>query len=1065
MSRLRPMLRLILLVCAVLFAAPAAFAQSVEMRAGVHEGFGRIVFEWPQRTEYTARIAGDQLVVSFGSAVAADPAALVPRLNAYLRAARSENGGRRLVFDLAGRHTLRSSRYGNSVVLDLLPAPAASASSAAAPAPGAVPVRVGVHPGFVRIVFDWPRRPGVSTGLTDGRAFIRFDAPGRIDLARLRGLLPEAMRSVREDGRNPLAVSLPAAAAAKSFRTGAGGIAVDVPTAAAAEKPAPRSPAAPAAAEKPAPAKPAAKPAPGEPPPPAAAPVGAVSTVPQTPPTGRIVSLSFAWDQPTGAAMFRRGGYVWMVFDRPQTADISLMRRMGKGVIEDIEQIPSARATVVRALAPPNYNPSPRREGLLWIVDFMVQPLRPTQPIEVMPQLKAEGGARLFLPVNEGGNPISFTDPEIGDDMWVVPVIPLGSGIAPARRFVDAEMPVTAQGVVVIPRADEVAVATSRNGVEITRKGGLRLSGEAGAAVALAEPAGGGLSKAFDFKNWIKGGEDHFVEDERKLFDRVVAASDDRRNAARLDLARFYLAQGFGAEALGVLGVIAKDDPGSREQPDFLAVRGAALYLAYRSGEALKDLGHETLGGSGEAKFWRALAAAAAADKDARAEAVLTIRAGAPLLKDYPPTLRARIALAAAEAVADAGDDVGIRNFLDIAKRDGATPAEQAETLYLTGRMNATSGALETAIENWQKAEDTMVRPFRARAAFDRIVLMRKMGKITDAEAIDGLDRLRFAWRGDDFEYTLLKTLAEMDLSAKRYGEGLRVLKQMVSYFRDKPGAKDITELMRTTFRELYLNDRADDMPPVRAIALFEEFRELTPPGPEGDEMIRKLADRLVAVDLLDQAAALLDHQVETRLSGVEKSRIGARLALVHLFNQKPALALAALKKSETPETTPEMKRQREQLRARALADLNQPDNALKGLAEDNSDDANLLKAEIEWRRKNWAGAAEALARTVHAPEPGTQMQPAMRQRVLQWVTALRLSEQRREIAQVRRDYLPFMNATPEYDAFNLLTNRTQPGLIDMVAVEEQIKQAEKFRSFMGEYKTRTKAGGLSAIN
>ncbi|MGE4527734.1 MAG: tetratricopeptide repeat protein [Rhodospirillaceae bacterium] len=1065
MSRLRPLLRLVLVVCAVLLAAPAAFAQSVEMRAGVHEGFGRIVFEWPQRTEYSARIAGDQMIVTFGSAVASDPAALVPRLSAYLRAARREDGGRRLVFDLAGRHTLRASRYGNSVVLDLLPAAAPAANAS----PAVVPVRVGMHTGFVRLVFDWTRRPGVSIDLADGRAVIRFDAPGRIDLARLRGLLPEAMRSVREDGRAPLAVSLPAAAAPKSFRTGAGGIAVDVPTAPAAAKPAAEKPAA-KPAEKPA-AKPAAprpaaaKPAPGEPPLPATAPVGAVSTVPPTPPTGRIVSLSFAWDQPTGAAMFRRGGYVWMVFDRPQTADISLMRRMGKGVIEDIEQIPNARATVVRALVPPNYNPSPRREGLLWIVDFMVQPLRPTQPIEVMPQLKAAGGARLFLPVNEGGNPISFTDPEIGDTLWVVPVIPLGSGVSPARRFVDAEMPATAQGVVVIPYADEVSVATSRNGVDITRKGGLRLSGEAGEAVALAEPAGGGMSKVFDFKSWIRGGEEHFTEDERKLFDRVVAASDDRRNAARLDLARFYLAQDFGAEALGVLGVIAKNDPSRRDQPDFLAVRGAAEYLAHRPEEAVKDLGHETLGGSGEAKFWRALAAVAAGDKDAKAEATLVIRAGAPLLKDYPPSLRARIALAAAEAMAEAGDDVGIRNFLDIAKRDDAPPAEQAEALYLTGRMNATSGALETAIENWQKAEDMMVRPFRARAAFDRIVLMRKMGKITDAEAIDGLDRLRFAWRGDDFEYNLLTTLAQMDLSAKRYGEGLRVLKQMVSYFRDKPGVKDITELMRTTFRELYLNGRADDMPPVRAIALFDEFRELTPPGAEGDEMIRKLADRLVAVDLLDQAAALLDHQVETRLSGAEKSRIGTRLALVHLFNQKPALALAALKKSETPEMTPEMRRQREQLRARALADLDQPDNALKVIANDNSDDANLLKAEIEWRRKNWAGAADALSRTVHAPEPGAQMPPAMRQRVLQWVTALRLSEQRREIAQVRRDYLPFMNATPEYDAFNLLTNRTQPGLIDMAAVEEQIKQAEKFRSFMGEYKTRTKAGGLSAIN
>ena len=151
-----------------------------------------------------------------------------------------------------------------------------------------------------------------------------------------------------------------------------------------------------------------------------------------------------------------------------------------------------------------------------------------------------------------------------------------------------------------------------------------------------------------------------------------------------------------------------------------------------------------------------------------------------------------------------------MRNFLELAKRDDPSIQEQAEAAYLTGRMHSAQGALDSAVEDYKRAEDMLVRPFRARAAYDRILLLHKMGKIGDAEAIDGLDRLRFAWRGDDFEYTLLKTLAEFDLKAKRYGEGLRVLKQMAGYFRQSPGLADVTELMRTTFRELYLNDRAD---------------------------------------------------------------------------------------------------------------------------------------------------------------------------------------------------------------------------------------------------------------
>lgn len=1061
------MIRLLRLCAFALLLLLPGLAQAAELRAGIHDDFGRIVVEWPQPVKFSARIEGNRLIVEFDRALDADPASLVPRLPAYLRAARREDGGRRVVFDLGVPATLAAQTFGNSVVLDLSRAAAPARPAPAAAVETLVPVRVGINPDRTRVVFDWPRRAGYAVSFADGRALVRFDAPGRIDLAKLRAELPDAFKDAREESRAPLAVSLPAGAPPKHFRAGSASVALDLtppgvaaPAKAEAAKPAPAAP--PAAA----PAKPgngkaeAAKPAAPAPAPDVAA----------EKPQGPVVSLSFSWDQPTGVAVFRRAGYVWIVFDRPHSVDLPLLRRLGKGVVQDIEQIPSGRATVVRVLVPPEVNPSLRREGLLWIVDLMNQPLRPLRSIEVQPQMAATGGPRLFLPLAEGGVPVPVVDPEVGDTMWVVPVIPLGYGIAPERRYVDAILPATAQGVAVIPRADDVEVTANRTGIEISRRGGgLRISAPGSAAAALAgSVAETPITKVFDLATWLGGGEEAFADNRRKLYERIVAADPSRRNPARMDLARFYLAHGLDAEALGVLRAIATDDPKIAEQPSFLAVRGASSYLMHRPEDALADLSSEVLAASTEAQFWRALAILAAAtppDQAAQADAVLRVRAAAPVLKDYPERLRARLALDAAGALADAGDDVGVRNFLELAKRPDPSLPEQAEAAYLTGRMHAAQGALDSAIEDFRRAEDMMVRPFRARAAYDRIVLMQKMGKLSDAEAIDGLDRLRFAWRGDDFEYKLLKTLAEMNLQAKRYGDGLRVLKQMAGYFRQSPGLNDVTELMRTTFRELYLNNRADDMPPVRAIALFEEFRELNPTGPEGDEMIRKLADRLVGVDLLDQAAQLLDHQVQSRLQGVEKARVGARLALVQLLNQQPALALAALKTSDTSGLPADLARQRELLRARALADLGQADAALKMLAAEDADDANLLKAEIQWRQQNWAGAAEALSRTIHAPESGTQMSPVMRQRVLQWVTALRLSDQRRDIAQVRRDYLPFMNATPEYDAFNLLTNRTAAGLIDMASVEEQIKQAENFRSFLGEYKTRMQQSGLSAIN
>ena len=58
------------------------------------------------------------------------------------------------------------------------------------------------------------------------------------------------------------------------------------------------------------------------------------------------------------------------------------------------------------------------------------------------------------------------------------------------------------------------------------------------------------------------------------------------------------------------------------------------------------------------------------------------------------------------------------------------------------------------------------------------------------------------------------------------------------------------------------------------------------------------VAGLATAVDLLDRASNLLQGQVEFRLKGVEKGRVGARLALVYLFDHKYEEAIDTLERS-----------------------------------------------------------------------------------------------------------------------------------------------------------------------
>jgi hypothetical protein len=272
---------------------------------------------------------------------------------------------------------------------------------------------------------------------------------------------------------------------------------------------------------------------------------------------------------------------------------------------------------------------------------------------------------------------------------------------------------------------------------------------------------------------------------------------------------------------------------------------------------------------------------------------------------------------------------------------------------------------------------------------------------------------------------------------------------------------------MVKAFEDLYLKDAADGMGAVRAIALFDEFKELAPSGEAGDEMIRKLADRLAAIDLLDRAALLLEDQVQYRLKGPEKARVGARLATLYLLNHQPLEAMAAIEKTKENGLTPELEAQRRHLLARALVDQGRVPDAERLLERDESHEADQLRAEIYWDQSNWVDASKSLQKLVaqsgaQANKPLNEEQARL---ILNFATAVTLSNNERGAAKLKQDFGNAMNATSFKDAFNLIATPNATGLIDYRSVTDRVKTASNFETFMSSYKQRMKEGKLSTIN
>ena len=142
----------------------------------------------------------------------------------------------------------------------------------------------------------------------------------------------------------------------------------------------------------------------------------------------------------------------------------------------------------------------------------------------------------------------------------------------------------------------------------------------------------------------------------------------------------------------------------------------------------------------------------------------------------------------------------------------------------------------------------------------------------------------------------MLTLLGNLYLEDKQYANALHTMRDIVLYYPQVPEAVTTARQMEATFVTLYNKDGAASMPPLEALSLFYEFRDLVPLGAAGDQMIRNLADRLVSIDLLDRAAQLLEHQIKNRLQGEERSSVGAHLAQIYLMNHQPDKALETLK-------------------------------------------------------------------------------------------------------------------------------------------------------------------------
>ena len=774
---------------------------------------------------------------------------------------------------------------------------------------------------------------------------------------------------------------------------------------------------------------------------------------------GENLKLVFPFQAPVPAAMFRRADTLWLVFDTPTKIEVGALSNDASRTVRTATTTTMGDAQVVRLQLERPRLMSVATEADNWLVTIGDTVADPSRPLGIARNIVGPSRASITIPFEEPRRIHRLLDPDIGDTLLVVSALGPARGFLKTQDFVELRALASSHGVIVQPLADDLAVELSADKVLIAKPGGLTLSG----ATMATKNSAAYRPLVFDAQNWGFDRQANFNERQFKLLNAAADAPESRRLGPRLDLARFYLARELFTEAKGVLDVALGDDRATAEDPSALVLHAIANIMLDRPEQALKELANPIVGNQHDAPLWRALAYA----RQGRwPEAREGFRGVETAMGTLPAELQRLVLKQALRASIEVRDFAGASAMLNELETVGIPREMEAELSVLIGRVAQGLGRMQDALSSYRAAADSPHRPAASQGRLRETVLRYELGDLKPDDVINELETLTALWRGDETEIAALQWLARLYTQAERYRDAFHVMRTALRAHPNSEMTRKIQDEAAATFDTLFLAGKGDALPAIDALSLFYDFRELTPIGRRGDEMIRRLADRLVSVDLLTQAAELLQHQVDHRLQGAGRAQVATRLAVIYLMNRKPERAQATLKSTRVAELSVDLRNLRLMLEARALSDIGRHDVALEIIADMDRREAIRLRADILWVAKRFQEAAEQIE-LMHG-ERWREWEPLKdpeRADILRAAIGFALSEDTIGVARLREKYAAKMAEGSDRRAFDIATAPLGVGPAEFREIAKTVAGLDTLEGFLRDLRARyPEIGALSPL-
>lgn len=767
--------------------------------------------------------------------------------------------------------------------------------------------------------------------------------------------------------------------------------------------------------------------------------------------------------EPVRLAVFTRFNTLWFVVDttsaalQPPTISGPLAARLGSAKVTTFDGGIAFRYTL-----PPETFLTARKENMAWDINLTAAPLQ--APSDVVPTIEFDQEKpKLILPLKGASRVLQITDPEAGDTLSVIATNEPPARVDQARHFTNLDIMPAAVGMAAVTLADDVRINRIQDFVLITAPDGIIATppSVSGPSLTLPDDKANDTvleQRLFDFPNWRQGGLPRLYQNITTLQNQIAAAdSPDIKNELMMKMALVYFANNMGQETMGILRLLEENNPELFRNPNALALRGVASAMANHYTEALSDLTNPALQQNPEAKLWIGTVAAATEQwQMANREFPKDNR----LLVNYPENIAVPITIYMAESALRLGHASDAQSLLDTLK---AMPSAMdthngAAIAYLRGEIARQEGRDDDAIRIWKDVSAGIDRLYHTKSSLALSELQLQQKQITPQQAVDAVDSLRFAWRGDGLEVQIVHKLGLMKAQAGKFLEGLQDLKSASlladSLMQDTDPIK--SDILRI-FTSVFDPNTPTPVSPIEAVSVYNEFNNLVPTGDAGTELRLRAADFMISIDLLGKAAGIIDGLLNNGLIPADKiANTGAKLAAVYLLDDKPEAAIAALEKTAASAMDDAGKEKRALLMARAQSQMGNAHEAIQTLSTYFSPDAQKLKTDVLWKARKWNEAGETLL-SLLPPTDTAKLTDDQAQMIINAAVACKLAGNAPCLQNIRAGYAAAMAGTKMGTTFTVITREgAVASLADRETMLRIAGEADLFKQFLDSYKSGT---------